>query len=143
MTTSIFEQATKQKLRFLTQKGELSTETLWELPLQSRSSINLDDLAKQVNARLKSSDVESFVTDNVNANADDKLRLDILKHIINAKLKERDARRDAIETAERKKVLLAALANKQSENIQNLSEEDIKAELAKLDNPDSSKTEDA
>lgn len=44
---SIFEQASREKVRFQTQVGQVSVEDLWELPLSSKANKpNLDDIAK-------------------------------------------------------------------------------------------------
>ena len=45
---SIFEQASRLKLRFASVKGELTIEHLWGLPLQSKTSFDLDTVAKAV-----------------------------------------------------------------------------------------------
>lgn len=133
MTTSIFEKASKQKLRFETSKGFISTEQLWDLPLQSNTGkVNLDDLAKEVSAKLKESEVESFVTKGKSLNTDDKLRLDILKHVIDVRVTEKEALSNQRANAERKRLLLDVLAEKRAANLASLTEEQIQAELDSL-----------
>ena len=51
---NIFEQASRLKLTFSTNKGQLSVEHLWDLSLDS-----LDTLAKGVNRELKASEEEA------------------------------------------------------------------------------------
>lgn len=52
---SIFQQASRSKLRFATQLGNLSTEDLWDLPLTSVKGVSLKsiatDLQKQITAQ--------------------------------------------------------------------------------------------
>lgn len=133
MTTSIFEKASKQKLRFETPKGFISAESLWDLPLQSNTGkINLDDLAKAVSAKLKESEVESFVTKSKTTSAEDNLRLEILKRVIEVRVEEKEAQTKQRANAERKRLLLDALAEKRAENLSNLTEEQIQAELESL-----------
>lgn len=133
MTSSIFEKASKQKLRFETSKGFISTEQLWDLPLQSNTGkVNLDDLAKEVSAKLKESEVESFVTKGKASNTDDKLRLDILKHVIDVRVTEKEALSNQRANAERKRLLLDVLAEKRAANLASLTEEQIQAELDSL-----------
>lgn len=133
MTTSIFETASKQKLRFETSKGFISTEQLWDLPLQSNTGkVNLDDLAKEVSAKLNESEVESFVTKGKASNTDDKLRLDILKHVIDVRVTEKEALSNQRANAERKRLLLDVLAEKRAANLASLTEEQIQAELDSL-----------
>lgn len=131
---NIFEQATIQKFRFLTIKGEVTTEALWDMPLQSKNQFDLDDVAKTVNAALKSVTEESFVNTKTNP-AKEKLTimLEVVKHIIAAKLKaEEDARIRASKLTERAK-LLDVLEAKQNATLASLSEEELKAKLAALE----------
>ncbi len=133
MTTSIFEKASKQKLRFETSKGFISTEQLWDLPLQSNTGkVKLDELAKEVSTKLKESEVESFVTKGKASNTDDKLRLDILKHVIDVRVAELEALSNQRANAERKRLLLDVLAEKRAANLASLTEEQIQAELDSL-----------
>lgn len=87
---NIFERASKKKLRFKSTKGMLSTEVLWELSLQ-----DLDKIAIETNKKIKENDVESFINTPKKELSDDKLRLDILKHVIEYRLalKERSKER--------------------------------------------------
>lgn len=133
MTTSIFETASKQKLRFETSKGFISTEQLWDLPLQSNTGkVNLDDLAKEVNAKLKESEVESFVTKGKSVNTDDKLRLEILKRVIDVRVTEKEALSNQRANAERKRLLLDVLAEKRVESLTSMTEAEIEAQLKAL-----------
>lgn len=130
---NIFEQATRQALRFSSNRGELSTEQLWDLPLTSRQGFDLDSVAKEVNQRLKSVTEESFVTKSQNPAKDSlELKLEILKHIIAVKLKEDEDRRNAAERATERQKLLDILAEKQDSALKELSVEDIQKRLAEL-----------
>ena len=67
---NIFEQATRAKIRFSTPVGMLSVEDLWDLPLTSaRARANLDDVARLLDAELKSTSSVSFVNDVSEVNA--------------------------------------------------------------------------
>lgn len=131
----IFERASRGKLRFDSQIGSLVTEQLWDLPLTARSGrLCLDQLARAVHVELKGLEEGSFV--NVTPDpqkADMELRLDILKHIIAAKLASRAAAEKQAENAERKRKLLEALASKEVAELGGMSREQIEAEIAKLD----------
>ena len=129
----IFEQATKQKFRFPSNKGELTVEQLWDLPLQSKSGFDLDSVAKQVNSSLKAVTEESFVS-SVERPEHSKLNtmLDVVKHIIACKLKyieDAEARRDKAVKRER---LLSILASKQDQELQALSAEELTKQLDAL-----------
>lgn len=130
----IFEIAAIQKFRFPTIKGEVTTEALWDMPLVSKNGFDLDDVAKTVNAALKSVTEESFVVTKVSP-AKDKLTtmLEVVKHVIAAKLKaEEAARLRASKLTERSK-LLDVLEAKQNAALASLSEEELKAKLAALE----------
>lgn len=131
----IFEKATRKKLRFETPNGDLTTEQLWDLPLTAVGDrANLDALARATNAELKDIAEGSFVEVKPNPRKDDlSLKLDILKHVIGVRLAERDAATKAAENAERRKRLMAALADKEAQSLAGMSAEEIRAELDKLE----------
>lgn len=131
--TNIFEQASQQKLRFDTNKGQLSADDLWNLPLQSTTGkINLDDIARSISAKIKDSVVESFVSKATDANKSERLRLDIVKRVIEVKLEKAEKIKNQKAAAEHKQRLLDALSTKKAESLNNMSEDELKAELAKF-----------
>lgn len=132
---NMFEKASREKLRFISSIGELTTEQLWDLPLTSRSERpNLDALARAVYSELKSLEEGSFVEIKPDPRKTAmELRLDILKHVIAAKLEAKAAAEKVAENAERKRKLLAALASKEEAELTGMSKEQIEAEIAKLD----------
>lgn len=130
---NIFEQASRQKLRFSTNKGDLTVEQLWDLPLQSKTQFDLDTVAKNVNYVLKSATEESFVNTTTNpAKTRLELMMGIVKHIIAARLAENEAVRDAMARKNEREKLLGILADKQDEALKSLTPEQIKERLAAL-----------
>lgn len=130
---NIFEKASKSNLRFLTAKGQIMSEDLWSLPLTSTTGkINLDDIARSISAKIKESEVESFVHKSTAANTLEKLRLDIVKRVIEVKIAERDAVKKEREIAARKQALLEALSSKKADSLTKMSEEELEAELKNL-----------
>jgi len=129
----MFEKASKQKLRFESTKGLLTTEDLWDLPLSSRSGFDLDSVAKAVNQKLKAEVEESFVQTITNSAANQlNLKLEILKHIIADKqVKAREAEQRVLQAQARQK-LEDVLAKKKDSELENLSIEEIQARLASL-----------
>jgi hypothetical protein len=132
----IFEQATRKALRFGTAMGQLMVEDLWRLPLsleESRRriprsgvlSVNLNDIAIDLHGRIQASTV-SFVDPEKPAEPDLQLRFDIVKHIIDVRIAERDAAKEATAKAERKQKLLAVLARKQDAALEEMSEAQIR-----------------
>lgn len=129
----MFEKASKQKLRFESTKGLLTTEDLWDLPLSSRSGFDLDSVAKAVNQKLKAEVEESFVQTTANSAANQlNLKLEILKHIIADKqAKAREAEQRVLQAQARQK-LEDVLAKKKDSELENLSIEEIQARIASL-----------
>lgn len=133
MSTNIFEQASRDKLRFPSVKGRISVEDLWDLPLTSRSGFDLDSVAKAVNADLKSSAEESFVNTVANpAKRAHELQLEVVKHIIAVRIKERDDAKNREARLEERRRLLAVLEEKNAESLRGMSAEDIMKRLDEL-----------
>lgn len=131
--TNIFEKASRLGIRFTTVKGNITADDLWQLPLSSTTGkINLDDIARGVSAKIKESEVESFVHKSTKANDLEKLRLDIVKRVIEVKLEESEARKNEKLVAERKQALLEALSNKKADSLTKMSEAELEAELKNL-----------
>ena len=91
---NLFMQATREKFRFESSKGDLSVEQLWDLPLTSRTGFDLDTVAKAVNADLKASNEESFV------NASNNPAVSRLKH--NSKSSRRSSRSSSLKPKPRR-----------------------------------------
>lgn len=131
---NLFQLASRQKFRFQSIKGELTTEQLWDLPLTARSGFNLDEVAKQVAAELKAAGEESFVQKNSNpAKAKLEAKLEIVKHVIAAKLEDAEKATKASQNQEERQRLLAVLNRKQDAALEELTPEQIQARLAELE----------
>jgi hypothetical protein len=130
--TNIFEQATRASLRFKTDRGELTTEQVWDLMLTS-----LDSLARGVNKELKDVSEESFIPKAKSA-AQTKhqklleLRLEILKHIIAVKIEEADAKEAAAVKAAKRTKILEALAEKDDDALKGKTREELLKEYDEL-----------
>ena len=131
---NLFLQATREKFRFESSKGDLSVEQLWDLPLTSRTGFDLDTVAKAVNAKLKASNEESFV--NVSNNpAVSRLQaqLEVVKAIIEVKLAQAEAAKKRAEKAAERQRLMEVLHSKKDQELQGLSVEEIERRLSQLD----------
>lgn len=134
MDKNLFEIASRRKYRFPSIVGELTTEQLWELPLTAGRGATLDSVAKAVNSDLKSISDESFVVTTPNPRKGElENMLEIVKHVIAVKIEDRRRADAAADRADKRRKLIEALANKQDDAIRNLSEDEIKAKLAELD----------
>ena len=129
----MFVKATRLKLRFDTNRGGVSVEQLWDMPLLAKDGFDLDTAAKQIYNELKALSEESFVA--VRDNPRTSLletKLEIVKYIIKAKQDEAAAAKDrTAKRAERIK-LEAILATKQAAKLEQLSEEEIQKRLDEL-----------
>ena len=132
--SNLFEIATRKAFRFQSNRGDLTTEQLWELPLTSRVGFDLDSVAKAVNAELKSVTEESFVATRVNPRKGDlEAKLDVLKHIIAVKIAEAEAATARVAKQEKRAKILDALAAKENEELTQASKDDLLKQLAELD----------
>ena len=120
----MFEKASRQKLRFSTPKGMLTTEDLWDLSLQQ-----LNVVAKDLNKKIKSSQEEDFLDEPTAEDTHAKLQFDIVKHIMDIK---KEMQRKAVE-ASAKKVqrdrILELISKKKDNELEGLSVEQLTSKL--------------
>lgn len=130
---SIFEQASRQKLRFDTSKGALGVEDLWDLPLTSNTGrVNLDDIARGLNVKIREGADVSFVNGASPSNTTLQLKFDLVLHIIKTKLAETAAARQASENREKKQRIMAIIEQKQAESLSASSIEELQQMLNAL-----------
>lgn len=129
----MFEKASRLKLRFDSAKGLLTVEDLWDLPLTSNTGkANLDDIARDLHRLLKEADEVSFVKPAQGSTESDQLAFDVVKHIIDVRVAERDAAAQKAERAEKKQQILAMIAQKENEALGSTSLEELRAMAASL-----------
>jgi hypothetical protein len=128
----IFEQAARLKIRFETQKGLLSAEDLWDLPLTSAKGANLDDIARGLYALLRSDNNVSFVNPGQKSDPTAQLRFDIAKHIIDVRIAENAAAATASANHDKKQRLLGIIAEKEGQALTALSVEKLRGMVAAL-----------
>lgn len=115
----MFEQATRLKLRWITSRGVVGVEDLWDLSLST-----LDVIAVALHKQLNETSI-SFVKP---AGTDDsglQLRFDVIKHIIDVKVKDRDESLVARDRAAKKQQLLEILARKQTSELETKTTEEL------------------
>ena len=116
---SIFKIATREKYRFQF-RGLISTEDLWDLPLES-----LDAIFKDLNSQLKQVKEESLLEQKTKEDKELDTKIEIIKHIVNVKLEERNTRLRAKQNKEEKEKILKIIANKQDADLENKSIEEL------------------
>lgn len=129
---NLFKIAARRRTRFPSDRGDLTVEQLYQLNLAG-----LDNVARTINAELRSLTEDSFVDlkpDPRKGQLQD--ALDLVKEVI------ADVQADAARAASRaqkaalRRTLTDALARKQDEKLSQASIEDIQAQLAALDEDD-------
>lgn len=128
---NMFEQASKTKLRIATPSGLISVEDLWDLPLEGKR-LSLDSIAIDLNKKLTDSSNQSFVSKKSTVDTEVALAFEIVKHIIEVKVKERDERLAAAEKKVVKEKVLQALAQKREQSLNEKSEEELLEMLKQL-----------
>lgn len=125
----MYKQATQLKLRFLTKKGVLSVEQLWDLKF-----VDLADAVKEAKKVLTNStgdDELSFLDETKKVNIEDQLRFDILKDVYLSKKAENEAKRNALQDKEHNQKIMALIAEKKEDSLRNMSIEELEALLKK------------
>jgi hypothetical protein len=127
MENELFAQATKAKLRF----SNFSTEDLWDLSLK-----DLDKLAIYISTQLEGN-TKTFLENpdprEAKKQSQHKLALEVLKFIIKTKQDENKDRLEASAKRAQKEFLTSLLEKKQMQQLENLTADEIKAQLAALD----------
>lgn len=134
MTTDIYKFAAQNKLVFSSIRGNLSVDQLFDLPLTSRAGFDLDTVAKNINAELKSESEESFV--NTSSNPRKKtleVALEIVKDVIATKQEANAALLARQQRAEERKKILDAIGAKKDQQLSQASLEELEKKLSELD----------
>ncbi|RKZ54856.1 MAG: hypothetical protein DRQ44_18560 [Gammaproteobacteria bacterium] len=123
----MFAQATREKDRFELGVGVTYVQDLWDYEPEQLAVV-----AVALRAKLKKSGEDDFLRTKTPKDKSTKRKLEVVKYIIDTKLDERDARVDLEAKKQEKQVLLKALAKKQEETVDALSETELLAKLDKL-----------
>lgn len=131
--SNIFEQASRLRVRFESAKGLLTVEDLWVLPLTSdKGKVNLDDIARGLNKQIQAASESSFVAPTTGPSESLAVAFEVVKHVIKVLIAEREAAVLAAQREEKKKLILAALADAENKELTSGSIEELRAKLAAL-----------
>lgn len=122
----MFEKASRIKLRF-DYRGICTVEDLWDLSVKE-----LDSIYKAVNSKLKQSQEDSLLNTKTKEDEILKLQVNIIKHIVEVKLAEMEAREQAKERKLKKQKLTEILASKQEADLHGKSVEEIQKMIEEL-----------
>jgi len=123
---NVFEKATKDKIRF-DYKGAASTEDLWDLDVT-----DLDSIFKGLNANKRQEAEESLLETVSTKDTLVNTQIKIIKHIVEAKLEEKDARLLLAERKEKKQKIMEILAGKQDSALEKKSAKQLQKMLEDL-----------
>lgn len=118
----MYKEALQKKLRFKTNKGMITTEDLFDLSLQ-----NLNTLAIMLDKKISEAPKKSFIEELPAGENDDELRFNIVKDVINIKLKARKDNIDKAQADAQKKRILEILAKRNDEELEKKSTEELRA----------------
>ena len=118
MERNMFEVATRKKFRFPF-NGMISTEDLWDLPVEK-----LDTIFKKLTKEKKADDEESLLTP---ATTDTDLadRIEIVKAVVAYKLAVAEKAAKVAETKRKNQRIMELIAKKQDEALANLPVEEL------------------
>lgn len=123
---NMFEYATRNKVRFPF-KGQISVEDLWDLRTD-----DLDTVFKTLNRQVKQSKEESLLTTKTAEDTALDIQIAIVKHIFDIKMQEANARLLDKERKAQKQKIMAILANKQEQELQNKSVDELQKMLEEI-----------
>lgn len=131
---NIFEYATRNKIRFSTERGNLTVEDLWDLPLTSTRGLSLDQIGRDLRKVIREHEEESLVEVYNPIEHEMTIMFNIVKHIIDTKQQENINRKNKAEKDLKIKKLEEILARKTEDSLNELSIDDIQAEIEKIRN---------
>ena len=132
---NLFEIASRENYTFETGKGVLSTNDLWNLPLESKTNTpSLDSIAISLDQEIKNSASGSFVnkTGRTNQSSTTKNKLEIVKRVIEYKQEQIELAKEKQKSGAMREVILKALEQKQTESILTKSPEELQEMLKNL-----------
>lgn len=119
-----FKEASRLKLRFSTERGLLSAEQLWDLPVTE-----LDAIALNYEEQFRVSGKKSFLVKKSVKDKTIKLQFDIALDILTTKVEEAEAARDAKGIKEHNDKILGLIAEKQDEGLKSMSIKELEKQL--------------
>lgn len=122
----MYKQASRLKLRVLTNVGTISVEQLWDL-----SQNQLSNSIKAVKKVLRKTDDDdlSFLEDTKIVDVENQLRFDILKDVYLTKKKEAEELRTVVETKAHNQKILTLISEKKDDKLKGMSVEELEALL--------------
>lgn len=121
---NIYQEASKQKLRFNTTKGVLSTEQLWDLSIGE-----LDNVTVGLENDYKESGKKSFVIKKSEKDKIAKLKFDVALDILTAKVEENELLMEAKSKREHNVKIIELIAAKKDDELKGKSVKELEGML--------------
>ena len=116
---NIFERAAREKTRF-NFKGLISAEDLWDLSLE-----NLDSIWCELEAELEKLPRRSLLATGIDQRGEIEFKQEIIKHIVDTKKIESEARAAAKLNSAKKQAILDIIQAKQNEDLKSKTVEEL------------------
>jgi hypothetical protein len=120
--------AARKKWRFITTKGHLSFEDLWDLSLEA-----LDKIAVALDEKIQKGGRKSFITKRTESMTEEQGMFDLVSYVIETKMAEADAAKDRAAKRGQREFLEELKKKKQIATLEGLSLEEIDKQIAALD----------
>lgn len=125
--------ALKNKYRYPSSKGQVTTEDLFDLPLTSNKGPSLQSTAQIIYQNINNNGQPSFISSvSASSNVEDTNKLEIVKFVIESRERDNAASLKAAGNKKLKEQLLGILADKESEAWKSLSPDKLKEMIASL-----------
>jgi hypothetical protein len=129
----MYQDALRKKFRYPTNRGDITTEQLFDLPLQSKTGFDLDTTAKAINRQLREVEDDSFVNTGANpVKAELEAKLAVVVDVIKTKQAENEAARKAAARKAELDTLTEALHDAKKAEILKLSPAELEARIKAL-----------
>lgn len=120
----MYKEASKQKLRFQTNKGTLTLEQLWDLSLS-----DLDNLAVNLDETYKKSKGKSFLDKKTASDKTIKLQFDIVLDVLQTKVTEAEAAQEARNAKEHNQKIIELISAKKDDALKGKSIKELEKML--------------
>ena len=127
---NIFMKATRWKTRFQTPRhGQVSTEDLWDLPME-----DLEKVAQNLNNKVEAGGHKSFFSEEAPSgdHKENVFKLEVVKAVGAQRLEDKERAAKAAATRMEKQRLLDLLGKKQDEELEGLSKEELQQRIDAL-----------
>jgi len=126
---SRFETATRKHYRYMSTKGDLTTEDLWDVPLTAKSPdfFSLDNIAQGIHEKIVGATEKSFVKTEAESRDTKALeaKLEIVKFVIAYKLDAAERAVKRVEAAARKQRILELMQKKDEEDLEGKNRKEL------------------